>query len=132
MCPPITLYDLWTSVFADYLFIDKFANGLCCGFFYGFRYRPFGEVVHSCHYVSIPFFCYSQWSYYIYPYPLKGCFWFDRVQDIICFGVPSSLAGVTGLYVSPDIFVHFRLIVSFLDLLEDSFGTIMSPCWSFM
>src|SRR6266496_3749754 len=117
---------------ADYLFIDELANGLCGCFFYGFRYRPFGEIVHSCHYVPIPFLCYGQRSYYIYPYPLEGCFWFDRVQNIIRFGVPPSLTGVTGLYVSSNIFVHLWPIISFLDLLEDSFGAIMSSCWSFM
>src|SRR6266540_6970030 len=117
---------------ADYFFIDKLTNSLCCGLFYGFRYRPFGEIVHRCHYVPIPFLCYSQRSYYIYPYPLEGCFWFDRVQNIIRFGVPSSLTGVTGLYVSSNILVHFGPIIPFLNLLEDSFRTIMSSYWSFM
>src|SRR6266498_2639601 len=117
---------------ADYLFIDKFADGLCRGFFYGFRYRPFGEIVHSCHYVSISFLCYCQRSYYIYPYPLKGCLWFDQVQYIICFGISSSLTGITGLYISSNIFVHLRPIVPFLDLLENSFGAIMRSCRPFV
>src|SRR6266498_5404619 len=115
-------------MFADYLFIDKFANSLRCSFFYGFRYRPFSEIVHSCHYVPIPFLCYGQRSYYIYSYPLEGCFWFDRVQNIIRFGVPSSLTGVTGLYISSNVLVYLRPIIPFLNLLENSFRTIMSSC----
>src|SRR6266540_4211745 len=128
MCLLIALQDLWASVLADYLFIDKLADGLCCGFFYDFRYRPFSEIVHSCHYIPISLLCYCQRSYYIYPYPLEGRFWFDRVQYIICFRVPSSLASIAGLYISSDIFVHLGPIVPFLDLLKNSFNTIVSSC----
>src|SRR6266540_6813205 len=117
---------------ADYLFIDKLPNGLCCSLFYGFRYRPFGEIVHSCHYVPISSPCYRKWSYYVYSYPLKGCLWFDRVQYIIRFEISSSLASIAGLYVSSNILVHLRPIVPFLDLLENSFSTIMSSCWFFV
>src|SRR6266540_643347 len=117
---------------ADYFFIDKLTNSLCHGFFYGFRYQPFSEIVHSCHYVSIFLLCYNERSYYIYPYPLKGCLWFDQVQYIVCFRTSPLLASITGLYVSSDIFVHLGPIIPFLDLLEDSFSTIIGFCQSFV
>src|SRR3954452_7011197 len=107
MCSSVRKYIIWTSMLANYIFINKFYNCFCVRCWGCTCFRPFGQVISCYDYITVSFVGQWQWSYKVYSYFLKGLSYWYWVQESTVFrGLPSSLTRVTGFNIISNVFKH--------------------------